>query len=729
MYLSSCSKLSSIWLTLVLGFVLITGHSGFAQIHIGADSLLADGIPLRTGWRWHSGNNPAWANPSFDDSRWDTIRPSRSINRLGRFNHEPIGWFRLAFTLDSTSARIPLAAVINQVGASELYIDGVLWLRLGRVGSTYSEQEAYIPIARKIYSLPQLTAGRHVLAVRLSQQRPPWYIPKLMYSNYAVFKINLFSAQHITDEVSKQVYIQAIGNYLLVGIFLMLSVIHFMYYTYRRKRVNLVFGLTLLAGAFCVTFIELLGLVSNTTLGEWVILVQGVLISLFMFMLLVTYYEYLGQPTSWFLKTVALLLFAPRLIVYVFEPSNVTAILSIISIIALFADGIRVNIEAIRAHRTNARFMLTSILVMIMILIVGGAVSGWLSSRYLDYALYANSLTNLLFFLTLPISFAIILAREHAQTNRNLEDRLVEVEQLSTEKQAILTAQNSFLEQQVNERTAELTRSLTDLRETQQQLIQREKMASLGELTAGIAHEIQNPLNFVNNFAEVSSELVQEIKEERRNESRDEELEAEILGDLEQNLEKISHHGGRASSIVRAMLEHSRISTGQREPTDLNELANEYLRLSYHGLLAKDKNFNVHLVTQFDPTISTVTLVAQDVGRVFLNLFNNAFYAVQERQRTAPVGYQPTLTVSTRQLGEVVEIRVSDNGTGIPESIQRKVFQPFFTTKPTGQGTGLGLSLSYDIITKGHGGEFTLETTTSEGTTFLIRLPTSQKSI
>ncbi|WP_460954088.1 ATP-binding protein [Spirosoma litoris] len=714
-------------LLFIVGLLTASGHSGYAQVHIKADSLPADGLPLRTGWRWHPGDNSAWATPSFDDSSWDTIRPSRDILYLDRFRAESIGWFRLAFVLDSVRTQPMLAAIIGQVGASEIYIDGVLWQRLGQVGTTYEQQEAYTPTDQHVFLLPQLTGGRHLLAVRLSQQRPPWYMPKIQYFERSVFRISLFPAQSVMDGVIKQLYIQAPGNYLLIGIFLMLSVIHFMYYAYRRKRVNLVFGLTLLFGALSVTLIESLELITNTTVREWVVLGQALSISIFMFMLLITYYQYLGQPTSWFLRIIAFLLIVSRLIPFILESSNLVGLLSIASVIGLFADGIRVSIDAIRSHKTNARFMLISILAMILILVLGAFVSWWLSGEYVAYAGYANEITNLLFFLTLPFSFAIILAREHAQTNRNLEDRLAEVEQLSAEKEGILTQQNETLEHQVKERTAELSQSLTDLRETQQQLIQREKMASLGELTAGIAHEIQNPLNFVNNFADVSGELIQELKEEREKAPRDEELEAEILADLEQNLEKISHHGSRASSIVRAMLDHSRVSTGQREPTDINALTDEYLRLSYHGLRAKEKNFNANLITQFEPGIGTVTVVAQDIGRVLLNLFNNAFYAVQERQRTAPAGYQPTITVSTRLLEKVVEIRIGDNGTGIPAAIQQKVFQPFFTTKPTGQGTGLGLSLSYDIITKGHGGEFMIETTSEEGTIFLVRLPVSQK--
>ena len=272
-------------------------------------------------------------------------------------------------------------------------------------------------------------------------------------------------------------------------------------------------------------------------------------------------------------------------------------------------------------------------------------------------------------------------------------------------------------------RPIELKVAYDQLSQTQQQLIQKEKMASLGELTAGIAHEIQNPLNFVNNFSEVSTELVTELEDEQQKPNRDTQLEAELLGDLKQNLLKITHHGSRASSIVKGMLEHSRSSTGQKEPTDLNALADEYLRLAYQGIRAKDKTFNADLNTDFDPNLGLLDLVPQELGRVLLNLYNNAFYALQQKQKTAPPEYQPTVCVRTALVDSRIEIWVKDNGTGIPENTKAKIFQPFFTTKPTGEGTGLGLSLSYDIITKGHGGSLLVQSQEGQGAEFVIELP------
>ena len=267
------------------------------------------------------------------------------------------------------------------------------------------------------------------------------------------------------------------------------------------------------------------------------------------------------------------------------------------------------------------------------------------------------------------------------------------------------------------------------LKATQAQLIHSEKMASLGEMSAGIAHEIQNPLNFVNNFSEVNDELLKELKAEAEKGNLDE-VKA-IAKDIAFNSEKINHHGKRADAIVKGMLQHSRSSSGQKEPTNINALSDEYLRLAYHGLRAKDKSFNANMQTDFDETIGNINIVPQDIGRVILNLINNAFYAVDEKKKKTgdaspddPVGrgYEPTVSVSTKKEKDKIEIKVTDNGGGIPQKILDKIFQPFFTTKPTGQGTGLGLSLSYDIV-KAHGGELKVETKEDEGSVFIIQLP------
>lgn len=293
-----------------------------------------------------------------------------------------------------------------------------------------------------------------------------------------------------------------------------------------------------------------------------------------------------------------------------------------------------------------------------------------------------------------------------------------------------IAEQNAALEILVQKRTAEITsqkealeKAIQELNQTQVQLIQSEKMASLGELTAGIAHEIQNPLNFVNNFSEVNKELLTEMKMEIEKGNYADVI--AIANDVIQNEDKINQHGKRADAIVKGMLQHSRTSSGTKEPTNLNALTDEYLRLAYHGLRAKDKTFNAILKTDYDASIEDIQVVPQEMGRVILNLITNAFYVVNEKKKTNMVNYEPIVSVKTKQHNGRVEVMVEDNGNGIPPKIMDKIFQPFFTTKPTGQGTGLGLSLSYDIV-KAHGGELTVKSKEGEGSTFIITLPANQ---
>jgi signal transduction histidine kinase len=282
----------------------------------------------------------------------------------------------------------------------------------------------------------------------------------------------------------------------------------------------------------------------------------------------------------------------------------------------------------------------------------------------------------------------------------------------------LLTSQKNEIEQQKKQ----VEESMERLQSTQSQLIQSEKMASLGELTAGIAHEIQNPLNFVNNFSEVNAELIEEAQREAGSGNQD--TLNELLGDIKANSEKITFHGNRADAIVKSMLQHSRKTSAQKELTDINALCDEYLRLAYHGLRAKEKSFNAQFETDFDLSLPKVNVVSQDIGRVILNLINNAFYAVNERyKKEGKEGYVPQVKVSTRQVGDQIEITVTDNGGGIPPNIREKIFHPFFTTKPTGEGTGLGLSMSYDIITKGHGGKMEVVSKEGEGSSFILQIP------
>jgi signal transduction histidine kinase len=336
----------------------------------------------------------------------------------------------------------------------------------------------------------------------------------------------------------------------------------------------------------------------------------------------------------------------------------------------------------------------------------------------IQYRVIIGISAMVLLFSSFLIAF-ITNQRKKLQYHKNLQA-------IHEQQQQVLMEQNIRLEDRVQERTQELSEqkenlqiALADLKSSQLQLVQKEKMASLGELTAGIAHEIQNPLNFVNNFSEVNKELADELELEI---DKGNYTDAKAIAkDIKDNEQKISHHGKRADAIVKGMLQHSRSTIGAKEPTDINALADEYLLLSYHGLRAKDNSFNATIKTDFDESIGKINIIQQDIGRVLLNLFNNAFYAVNEKSKQQIEGYEPTVSVYTKQIDDKVVLTVMDNGNGISQKVIDKIFQPFFTTKPTGQGTGLGLSLSYDIV-KAHGGEIKVETKENEGSEFIILL-------
>jgi len=370
----------------------------------------------------------------------------------------------------------------------------------------------------------------------------------------------------------------------------------------------------------------------------------------------------------------------------------------------------------------EAKFLVTAIVPYLAVALVIAVIRLIDNDLYNEWRGWADAIQT----------FAVIWGVGTWIVTRKQRKELIRAKQKAHEEEEnnkVISAMKAQLEVEVAERTAELRKqkeeleiTLHELKSAQTQLIQSEKMASLGELTAGIAHEIQNPLNFVNNFSEVNRELIAEMKHEINVGNMAEAK--NIAKDIQDNEEKINYHGKRADAIVKSMLQHSRSSSGKKEATDINALADEYLRLAYHGLRAKDKSFNAKFQTDFDDRIAPINIVHQDIGRVLLNLINNAFYSVSEKQQRDIPGYEPTITVTTKKIGDGrVEIRVADNGNGVPKKVLDKIFQPFFTTKPTGLGTGLGLSLSYDIIKRGHGGELKVETKEGEGAEFIIILP------
>jgi len=692
-------------------------------------------IPERfsnNGWKYHSGDDLNWKDPYYNDSDWTISKTDFSFDSLQNNEWTGIGWFRLKLIVDSSLYNKVLALVIMHYGASEIYFDGNLVNQYGTPTNDTLIEKTFRPLFARPILVSVDNKPQHLLAIRYSFLKASnvfrnyrFLIHRIQASLwYGGFTIHFAESQQAVDLFGASLTTNLLVGLITFSILFLMGTFHlFLYWFYAGERSNF----------YLAMFIFLLAL---HTFGKFLptythLNLQLLIISEFVHFLLGCFWMPFTMLACYsifyqkFPRYVWLYFLMCPIIGYAwsFTPPFGGFLVFACSAI-VFADMLRLFI---RSSRSRQKYIW---IIGVGALLSQSTLALWLAPQLLSPLF----VTLLLFpiFLGVPIALSIFNALRTAGTSINLERQLVEVKRLSQvslaqeqEKQEILCSQKETLEQQVQERTAELNQSLQNLKSTQSQLIQSEKMASLGELTAGIAHEIQNPLNFVNNFSEINKELIDELKQERNKVrgTRSVELENEILDNIQANEEKINHHGKRADSIVKGMLQHSRTSTGQKELTDINALCDEYVRLAYHGLRAKDKSFNAKFETDFDDTVGRVNIVPQDMGRVILNLINNAFYAVNEKAKQNIPAYEPCVAVSTRNLNGDVELRVSDNGNGIPQKVVDKIFQPFFTTKPAGQGTGLGLSLAYDIV-KAHGGEIKVETKEGERSEFIIQLPT-----
>ncbi|HEY5464853.1 MAG TPA: ATP-binding protein [Hanamia sp.] len=683
------------------------------------DSLPKQGILLDKDWKFMLGDKPEYANVDFDDADWKSINPTLDIFKLPQIPKTgEIVWLRLHLSIDNPLNR-QLVMLVIQSGASEIYLNGKLLQLYGNLSNKPSEIKAYNPLFEPV-PFPIQKSGSQFLAVRYALQ------PHIFYTAITGSPTNgLYIRINSTENGVKTLLqkVNVIEEYVVIvsTSFLLFIIFLALYISYPAKKVNLYFsiyllGLTIWSSIFFYAY-------THHYIESWywlynIFVIESVICSLF---LLFAVYKLFVHKTGlffWAVAGVGIISIPMAALVYGWG----WLVLGKGFYLIMNLDIIRVTIIAVKRKKRGAWIIATGSFIYVIF---------WAMFLYSVSNLNVDQVFQINYFFiiasyAIPLSVAIFLGYDFALTTRNLQFKLVEVENLSAEKQQILSNQNEMLEKQVKERTSALNESLENLKSTQKQLIQSEKMASLGELTAGIAHEIQNPLNFVNNFSEVNKELIAEMKQEI-NKGNFEEVKV-IADDIDENSEKINHHGKRAGDIVKGMLQHSRSSTGVKEPTDINALADEYLRLSYHGLRAKDKGFNAEMKTDFDTSIGKINIIPQDIGRVLLNLFNNAFYAVNERQNAVNeqishnlISYEPVVSVTTKKSGNSVIITVSDNGGGIPQNIVDKIFQPFFTTKPTGEGTGLGLSLSYDII-KAHGGELKVNSEENKFTEFIIQL-------
>ncbi len=678
-------------------------------------SMSANGwIALDSGWKYKTGDNPDWAKPGSDDRSWQPINLFNHSVPPKDIPENSIVWFRLHFITDSTLLR-PLAMRIYQTGPSQVFLDGKLLYNLGSVSSNADSIKLFSPNYKNL-AFPIVNGREQVLAVRfanLQKHYPVFFNTKDLAFESWITPFENAESDYITS--FNKTFTDRVN--IAIGAAVTLSVLFFsLFVFFRADRINLYFGISV--WFLVLLLIELQATASNHGTQFIPQILLNLFSTLFLSGMLICVYSIFNQKKGWGFRLLLIAGIVAIPLQFIFPVDNASNFFTLATIIGV----IRVSSKHLQEQKTAGLILLTGFSIDLTYILISLFSSlGIVKMPELD-ALGPLAL------LTPSLSLAIYLGYSFGMTSQSLRKKLNEVEQLSMEKQQILSTQNEMLETQVKERTWALNQSLTELKSTQAQLIQSEKMASLGVLTAGIAHEIQNPLNFVNNFAEVNKELAEELKEElASNNDRNSNYQSalDIAADISANSDKIKHHGKRAEDIVKGMLEHSRSTSGQKQPADMNALAEECLRIGYESFRNKNPLFFAKLESDFDKNIGVVDIIPADIGRVLLNIYNNAFYAVNEKVKSNALsgsGYEPVISVNTQIVNDKIQITVSDNGVGIPREIVGKILQPFFTTKPTGQGTGLGLSLAYDIV-KAHEGELKVNSVENNYTEFIIELP------
>ncbi|MGN6602941.1 MAG: sensor histidine kinase [Ginsengibacter sp.] len=683
------------------------------------------------GWIFRQGNDSTWARANIDIAGWIKMKEADLSKKHADKNGRVEGWFRIKLKFDSSLSGKKLWIDFPSWAAIDFYIDGRLMATRGNIGDNGKPFSEYNGDTDPL-AITFATDTVHTFAIHFAGYLSPFPPHDLKYKSSSNDLLTIVGPNPYVNFV-KLITVEYSFLNIWLAVCAVLTLLFWLLAFQNRREKNLVWIAVCTSIYSLLNFAEVKGstiglhYVTYSTYNEISIICIELLLFIIIPLLLARIFK--RKPN------IKLLIFLVALFVLSFLTSffNISRKILDIMDIVTFLSTLGVSLYYIFSSWKKLYGAQWAIVIGLFFslfsICVGVAYSAIIESSlniYLTFTILSC------FILSFPISLLVYVSMRFREIIRDVRVNADRVVQLSEEKRLQAESQQQMLQEEVNRQTAEIRHTLDNLRSTQAQLVQSEKMASLGELTEGIAHEIQNPLNFVNNFSEVNNELIEEMN----NENDINEVKA-IGNDIRQNNEKILFHGKRADAIVKGMLQHSGVSSGQKEPTDINALCDEYLRLSYHGLRAKDKDFNATIKTDFDGSIGKINIIPQDIGRVLLNLFNNAFYAVNQQKTKNLNLYEPTVTVSTslnpplegREASVIITVR--DNGGGIPDSIKEKIFQPFFTTKPTGSGTGLGLSLSYDII-KAHGGEIKVESKEAspegpvgqgEGTTFIIQLP------
>jgi len=680
-------------------------------------------LSQRDEWLFKPGNDLSWADKNLNVSGWQRMNPAGMSAKFADKSGRAEGWFRLRFKLDSNIQKVPLGFMRGGWAATDLYIDGKLLASFGN--TSVKKFKEYNPVDKPLVPAHLEPGREYTLAIHFVDYLSPFSFHQLKSEQSGGVRLEtkgleyfiVLAGPKLDQFTSYSFRVTLLYRSIWISVTLLLALLFWLLVLQNPKERKTLLWIAVYCSFSAISNftrffltdrdISFVSYQINDLLQKlciWMILLTTIVITTVVLNFKFAKYFRRILIAYWVLGSFIVGF-------DVFEP--------FLSLNAVIGACIVIYVLALSRKRLKgAQWAIAVGLLMSILFSILLVVTSFIPALYI---IKARLLLLTCFYFSFPASLVVYVSLRFREIIGNVEDNARKLVQITKEREAETIKQKEILEEEVERQTAELRTTLDNLKATQSQLVQSEKMASLGELTAGIAHEIQNPLNFVNNFSEVSNELLEEMEQELV--TGNEQLAIEIANDVKQNLGKILHHGKRADAIVKSMLQHSRGGSGKRELTDINALADEYLRLAYHGLRAQDKSFNAKFESRLDSSIGKINVVPQEIGRVILNLINNAFYAVTEKTKTMVDSYEPVVTVTTKNFGDNISIIVNDNGNGIPQKLLDKIFQPFFTTKPTGQGTGLGLSLSYDIITKGHGGELKIETKEGEGSSFIIQLP------